>query len=202
MACETSLAGNMEILHGPRGWFTARRSCFTLARASGPLVRAGFGIAFRIGHRRILHGIPSSYGGRLAAANLAWERLDLALNVLHEHDRRQYHAVRTRLKAILIGGSTRTRRVYYMAPAQACVFTPAYFADTASPTWLAGTLVHEMTHARLHTMGFEYAGESIRRIERICTRQQLAFVQRVPGSELESTHLSNVMAAWRAPQRR
>jgi hypothetical protein len=49
------------------------------------------------------------------------------------------------------------------------------------PAFAALSIVHEATHARLAAI--TATGENINRIERICTAQELAFAQRLPGTE-------------------
>lgn len=46
---------------------------------------------------------------------------------------------------------------------------------------LACTLVHEATHAYLWRLGFRYPEDQRAQLERICTRSERVFLQRVPG---------------------
>jgi hypothetical protein len=49
--------------------------------------------------------------------------------------------------------------------------------------WLASAIVHEATHARLWRMGIPYRLHLRPRIERLATRQQVAFLSAVPGAD-------------------
>ena len=51
------------------------------------------------------------------------------------------------------------------------------------PADVAAAIVHEITHAWLDHLGFEYTVHRRRRIEAICYRSQAAFARRLPGGE-------------------
>lgn len=51
------------------------------------------------------------------------------------------------------------------------------------PDSLASLLVHEATHARIRRMGIAYNPVIKERVERICTRSQVWFLEKVPGAE-------------------
>ena len=57
------------------------------------------------------------------------------------------------------------------------------YARRAPPLDLAMMFVHEATHARLARAGFRYLEPCRERIERICIAAEIAFAERVPGSE-------------------
>jgi len=70
----------------------------------------------------------------------------------------------------------------YLAGLRTCLIGVGYARRVGSLD-LALMIVHEATHARLSRAGFRYLGECRERIERICVAAEIAFAQRVPGSE-------------------
>jgi hypothetical protein len=48
---------------------------------------------------------------------------------------------------------------------------------------IAMTIIHEGTHARLWSAGFESEERCRERIERLCVRAEVAFAERIPGTE-------------------
>lgn len=49
-----------------------------------------------------------------------------------------------------------------------------------SPAYVAATIIHEATHARLMLAGFGYEAERRARVEEICFRAEIAFASRLP----------------------
>jgi hypothetical protein len=59
-----------------------------------------------------------------------------------------------------------------------------FVTDPATkPVHIAGTIVHEATHAWLDHLGFVYAPRYRARIEAICYRAEAIFAGRIPGCE-------------------
>jgi hypothetical protein len=54
--------------------------------------------------------------------------------------------------------------------------------DASSPA-VAATIVHELMHARLDSLGFDYREEQRSRVERICYRRARRFLERLPDSD-------------------
>jgi hypothetical protein len=72
-----------------------------------------------------------------------------------------------------------------------------YIAQTETkPIHVAATLVHEVTHAWLDSLGFSYAPPQHRaRIEAICYRAEAAFARRVPGGEEAAAEYDEIARA-------
>lgn len=70
----------------------------------------------------------------------------------------------------------------YLHRLNACLLDERVIAaETTTIEWIASTIVHEATHARLERRGIRY-DEAIRpRIERVCIRRELDFVRRLSG---------------------
>lgn len=64
------------------------------------------------------------------------------------------------------------------------------------PIHVAATLVHEVTHAWLGSLGFSYFPSQRRaRIEAICYRAEAAFARRVPGGEEAASEYEDIARA-------
>lgn len=68
--------------------------------------------------------------------------------------------------------------------------------------FVALTIVHEGTHARLWKSGIRYTPELRERIERVCVRAELAFVSRLPDSAFWVDHVTQKLAMpwWTSAQ--
>ena len=87
---------------------------------------------------------------------------------------------------------------------RAILFDPEFvLAPAVTPEWLASTIVHELTHARLERAGFEYVVKARRRIERICLLAERNFIARLPVSaerrrleRINARHLEMRVEYW------
>jgi hypothetical protein len=70
-------------------------------------------------------------------------------------------------------------------------------AQETTPSELASTIVHEVTHARLEHAGFRSANATRARIERICFLAQRNFVLSLPPSD-ERSRLEEIVAEYLA----
>lgn len=72
----------------------------------------------------------------------------------------------------------------------------------SDPASIAGVLVHEATHARLRNRGVERRPNVEARIEKLCLREQIAFVERLPNSQQLVAHLRQWLEKpwWTAEQ--
>jgi len=70
----------------------------------------------------------------------------------------------------------------YLDRLNACLLDERVVAsETTTLEWIASAIVHEATHARLEKWGIRYNEAARLRIERICIRRQLDFVQHLSG---------------------
>jgi hypothetical protein len=70
-------------------------------------------------------------------------------------------------------------------------------APETTPSELASTIVHELTHARLERAGFRSVNATRARVERICFLAQRNFVLSLPPSD-ERSRLEGIMAEYLA----
>jgi hypothetical protein len=70
----------------------------------------------------------------------------------------------------------------YLHSLNACLLDERVVAsETTTLEWIASTIVHEATHARLEKWGIRYDEAVRHRIERICARRELDFARRLSG---------------------
>ncbi|MBC7791101.1 MAG: hypothetical protein H7Z74_14235 [Anaerolineae bacterium] len=87
-----------------------------------------------------------------------------------------------------------------------CVLSTEYLQSAeAAAEGVAATIVHELTHARLDAIGFDYRKERQARIERICFRASNRFLQKLPESDHRKAALEEIeeflafdTGVWRA----
>lgn len=117
-----------------------------------------------------------------------------AVRCLKASDPTGFARVQRLLKGVLVHRVPGLRG-RYLERLGLCVLDAQYVSsDDASPAAVASTIVHEAAHARLCRRGFWYEEHLRGRIERICTRAQLAFLARVPGQEALAAQLSERLA--------
>src|SRR5260221_14466382 len=74
-----------------------------------------------------------------------------------------------------------------------CVISPEYFQrHTSDGEEAAAAIIHELTHARLDALGFDYREERRARIERICFRASRRFLERLPASHSRTAVLDEI----------
>ena|SRR5437867_156669 len=113
------------------------------------------------------------------AAGDVFTKVGAALHLIAKYSPRLSARLRGDLKRFLFADVSGGR---YLVGLRTCLIGVGY-ARRVAPLELAMMMVHEATHARLSRSGFRYAGECRERIERICVAAEIAFAQRVPGSE-------------------
>jgi len=76
------------------------------------------------------------------------------------------------------------------------------FAKESDVEFIALTIIHEATHARLWKRGIRYRNDARERIERICVGAELAFAARLNDSAYFSEHVTRKLAApwWTADE--
>jgi hypothetical protein len=141
---------------------------------------------WRFGRRRRVHGLEAaapSCTPRLAKHAL--DRFADAVELLHRYDPRRLTRIRRDLPRIILGG-TEAGHAIYSVGLDAAILNLATVTDRGVPvSFLAQSIVHEATHARIARVGIEYSPENRARIERRCVREELAFVERLPEPDRE-----------------
>jgi hypothetical protein len=107
-----------------------------------------------------------------------------ALQLIRKYDPLQYSRVTKNLKRTWVRLLT-GNLAQYERSLMACVLDERYVVqDTTTIEWIASTIVHEATHARLEGWGVLYEEKKRARIEAICIRRERDFVTKLPGGEV------------------
>jgi len=116
--------------------------------------------------------------------------IEEALRLIEQVAPRHYQRVQLHLR--YISDTARFDAAYYDNESQTCHINFDVFPKewlTLEPDhfeWylvqLAGTIVHEATHARLHANGFAYTNVDRVQHERICHAEEMRFYRKVPGT--------------------
>jgi hypothetical protein len=125
------------------------------------------------------------------------ERITAAIELIAKHDPRAHHQLSRRVKRLLV---TEAGGAHFIAGIATCrIGVRSVVAQTT--TWLAMTLIHEATHARLAQAGIPYNERYRARIEQLCVREEIAFAEKVPGSEAEVARARNLLSQpWWTPE--
>lgn len=137
------------------------------------------GMLWRTSPRRQLRGVAVG-----ATTDVPpWEDLDGALCLIEAHSpvdwSRLCRLVRRILVVEVLDGQAEWRSHVRMILLRAEVLA----RPTTQPAHIAATIVHEVTHAWLEALGFQYIEARRGRIEAICFRREAAFAHRLPGGE-------------------
>jgi len=101
-----------------------------------------------------------------------------AIDLIHDLDRRRFGRIRRDVRRIVFLGTG----PQYWPGLRACIFHDVTRTRTE---FVALTIVHEATHARLWNAGFRYHPSIRKRIERLCVAQELVFLERLPDDDEE-----------------
>jgi hypothetical protein len=136
---------------------------------------------FLLGRRHDLFGIEVRVLlADRAELEIVLVKLREAFDLLRTHDSRRFAQLRKGVRYIWVGATHNTAE--YWVDLNMCVLQFDYVLSAkTSAADLAQTLVHEAMHARLHRLGFGYEEHERDRIERICVRAEIDFVERLSG---------------------
>lgn len=132
-----------------------------------------------LAQRRVVEGCQVCVVESDANADEVFGKVEDALRLLEKYGPRFHARLRRDVKRLLF---TETSGGNYLTGLRTCRIA-IDFARRVPPLELAMMIVHEATHARLSRRGFSYADDCRERIERICVGAEIAFAQRVPGSD-------------------
>ncbi|PZM15591.1 hypothetical protein [Rhizobium tubonense] len=108
-------------------------------------------------------------------------RVQGALALIKRHDANRYERVIASFDRIwisyLFGAVGR-----YLPEQKRCQLDPL-FVLSSPIEFIASTIVHEATHARLFNVGIPYSFENRHRVEKVCIRQEMLFARRIPEAE-------------------
>ena len=113
------------------------------------------------------------------------QKLQAALALLSQHSPRHLDDFRRDVRGVLI--TALPSLALYSRPTRLCILDcDEVCRDDMTSSLLAGVLVHEGMHARLHRLGFEIRSlADANRHEHICLKAELLLATRLPsGSDL------------------
>jgi hypothetical protein len=123
------------------------------------------------------------------------QRVEEALNLIKAYDRLRYdRLVRDleRIWVVLIPSGLAS----FDSSIWACKLDPRQVLDDTKPlSWIAASIVHEATHARLWRCGIGYREELRSRVEAVCFRRERAFAARLPNGA-EFVEQAEKLASW------
>ncbi|MEJ7809359.1 MAG: hypothetical protein WKG32_02980 [Gemmatimonadaceae bacterium] len=132
-----------------------------------------------LSNRREVGGVEVCVAGTSMEANSVSHKVEAALRLIAQNDPALAGQICRDVRRLLF---TETSGGHYLAGIETCRIGLAY-ATRVPPIELAMMIVHEATHARLAKGGALYLGEDRGRIEHICVEAEIAFAERIPGSE-------------------
>ena len=113
----------------------------------------------------------------------AFATAENALKLIAKHDPRRFAVLARDLKWILVTPFPGARGRYFAA-LDVCLLDSGFaLSQDATVAKVASVIVHEATHARLRHLGFGYSESERTRIERTCTRAEVAFAGKLPATE-------------------
>lgn len=117
------------------------------------------------------------------------QKIGEGLDVIQAFDGRRSVQVAERLpRFILVSGGGD-----HFSPVLRAHMVDANQLSTRTNAQMALNIVHEATHARVHSAGIPMTEDTASRIERICVREQIAFAQRLPDCEQTIRQLEKVL---------
>jgi hypothetical protein len=111
-------------------------------------------------------------------------RIEDALQLIKSRDPLNYSRIKNNLDYVWVD-LLPSALAHYDRSLNACVFDERHVAkETTTVEWMASTIVHEVTHARLEGWGIEYDEKDRSRIEAICLRREQSFRAKLPDGAL------------------
>lgn len=141
--------------------------------------RVALPVAFYLSDRRQIDGVVAAVlSGSIGIDEFA-DRSRRALALLRTHDERQLKKVQRYLRRLVLVAAGGEMYV----PEIGGYLVDARVLANRSDLEFASAIVHESTHARLHRRGIAYTERTRRRVEAICVQEEIAFLQRIIGTE-------------------
>jgi hypothetical protein len=121
-----------------------------------------------------------------------FEKVEAALQLIADHDPNRRARIGRDLRRVVVMSHTGPE---YWPELRACILSERV-VEKDSELGVATAVVHEATHARLWRLGIRYSSSIRGRVEALCTRAELAFLRRVPGTEHFQEKLQRRRAQW------
>ena len=130
------------------------------------------------------------------AAEPILRRVEDALLLIKVNDRVRYGRLIRDLERVWIRDVPGALGTFNPA-LRACSLDREFVLDeTTRPELIAAVIVHEATHARLHSHGIGYEEELRPRVEAVCFRRELAFAAKLPNGAQVREQAERNLAAY------
>ena len=110
-----------------------------------------------------------------------FEKLAQAAELIRIYDQLRYRLLTAEVQLIVVTDRPIEAEYYDFASA---VIMQAKMIELLDVQGLAAVLIHEATHARIRRSGIRYAAVAEPRVERLCLRNEIWFLQKVPNTEV------------------
>jgi hypothetical protein len=126
-------------------------------------------------------GVPLAIGA-LRGEEVIRTQIAAALHLIGEFAPADFERLRVLSRGIAVARLYGARAEWRQS-IRVCLISSHYLRrpDTTHAA-IAGSIIHELTHARLDAIGFDYREERRARIERVCFRASQRFLERLPQS--------------------
>ena len=164
-------------------------------RRPSSLIRWLRGLTYRLAHKETLCTIPVAI--LLPDADdtaTCYPKIEAALRLIRDHDPRRFRHVQRYVRAIILSEHP-MNFAQWLDDVRMCELARPYvIAPSTTPTHLAGTIVHETTHARLFRLGIDYHESRRARVEAVCYNAELDFGSRMPDGAEVVQHAERALA--------
>jgi hypothetical protein len=158
-------------------------------------------LLWALSKRRALHGLQVGVlGADASERTVAFQKMGDALELLGRHTPQHVRRMQQQMSRILVLPYPAAVAAL-QAPLKLCVVAGEAVQDPKTPAaMIASFLAHEATHARLYHLGFGYAEEERTRVERLCTKAELALAAKLPGGaevRAQAQESLNALGPWK-----
>jgi hypothetical protein len=158
--------------------------------------RGAFWVFLRAATRGEIQGINVYLPYRSRMSNdQAKANISAALSCIARYAPTRLFRVQRYLRGIVVGwpqpGAT---TAHYRFDARMCILDGDFTLHPKHPVLLALTILHEATHARLHSCPYTTPEDRVR-IERICVTTEILLINRLPGSQALSRRWESRLAS-------
>lgn len=120
-----------------------------------------------------------------------------AVKLIQSRDQSRYKLITRHIRMIVVTDQPSPLDAEYHQFARAVVVRGDVLRKLDTPS-IAAMLVHEATHGRLGSLGIRHTAGAQRRIERLCLRNEIWFLEKIPGAESLTQAKRERMPAKRA----
>jgi hypothetical protein len=136
-------------------------------------------LAIRMSPRTRIEGFEVAQLAGADSSQMLFAKVQAALGVISTYDPRRFGSLQRDVRRILLLNAGDAAGMYWHE-LRACVLDLSYVREFP-PEYIASTLVHEGSHARLRRR-FRYPPQLRKRIEALCIGQEIRFASKLPAA--------------------